>query len=602
VLKRLFPYWRAARGRTVAGVAALLAAGGLELLQPWPVKWLVDNVLGTRPISGWMIGWWPGDKNGALLTVCGAIVVLALAHKLAQMLSQLLLIRAGLALVRELRCGVTDHLHRLALRQHDARKVGDSVYRALYDSFAAQTLLSQAIAPMIAGSVLLIGVLAVMLRMDVALTLIALAVTPMFWLMIRSFGAIIERRTKAYQEVESGLYAQVLETLGAIRAVKSFSREKLIADRFAASADRSVALNRKLSFAQVAFTTAVALAMAAGTAAVVYIGARRVMQGHLSTGDVLIFLAYTGMLYTPVNSFTQGLSVMRSARTQLGRVFELLDAPQEVVARPDVVQPVYERAMGRIELRDVRFAYEPGREVLHGVDAAVERGTVVAIVGRTGSGKSTLASLLMRFYDVTGGAIRLDGTDLRDLPLAWLRNQVTLVMQEPVLFAGTIAENVAFGREGATAADIVRAAEMARADEFIRKLPDGYETQLGERGVNLSGGQRQRLAVARAFLRDTPIVILDEPTSSVDGQTEGELVESIRSLARGRTTFVIAHRLTTVRSADVVWVMEAGRIVERGTHEELIDNDTTYRRLYAGQDEPPSSPVVAQNLTLSTPI
>jgi ABC-type multidrug transport system fused ATPase/permease subunit len=583
MLKRLYPFWRPARGMTACGMAALLAAAALELLQPWPVKWLVDHVLGSQPAPAWMQRSWPADRNSAILLVCGLIVTFAVGHKLAQMVSQLFLIRAGLTLVRELRCKVCDHLHRLSLRYHDTHKVGDSVYRALYDSFAAQSLLSSAIAPMVTGVVILIGVLVVMLRMDVQLTVIAIAVTPLFWFMIKLFGRLIEQRNSVYRDKESSLYAEVLETLSSIRAVKSFGREKSIADRFAHSANESARLNRRLSLVQVGFATAVGIAMALGTAAVVYIGSQRVAQGRMSIGDVLVFLAYMGMLYTPINSFTQGASVMRAAAAQLAKVFELLDTVPEIHDRAGVLTPQVARATGKIELRGVRFSYQPDQDVLHDLDAVVEPGTIVAVVGRTGSGKSTLASLIMRLYDPTGGAVLLDGHDLRDLPLAWLRPQVSFVMQDPMLLSGTIADNIGFGREGATRAEIEAAAEHAQATEFIRLLPNGFDTMLGERGVNLSGGQRQRLSIARGFLRNSPVLVLDEPTSALDGRTEEALVDSIEQLTRGRTTFIIAHRLSTVRIAHIIWVMENGRIVERGTHEELLSGETVYRRLYASQ-------------------
>jgi ATP-binding cassette subfamily B protein/subfamily B ATP-binding cassette protein MsbA len=317
--------------------------------------------------------------------------------------------------------------------------------------------------------------------------------------------------------------------------------------------------------------------MAAGTAAAVYIGARRVLDGRLLLGDVLVFLAYLGMLYTPVNAFAQSSGVLRSARTQLARVFEVLTTAPEVADRPGAV--ALPRVRGRIEFRGVGFAYEPGQWVMRDVDLVVPEGCVVAIVGRTGAGKSTLASLLPRFYDPDEGAVLLDGHDLRDLRLEWLRRQVGLVLQDAILLSGTIAENIGCGRPGATREQIADAARRAQADEFIRELPDGYETMLGERGVNLSGGQRQRLALARAFLKDAPILVLDEPTSALDSQTETALMESIHDLIKGRTTFIIAHRLSTIRGADLILVIDGGRVVESGSHEALMGRDSAYRRL-----------------------
>lgn len=583
MFKRLYPFWRPAWRATAIGLGLLVLAGAMELLQPWPVKWLVDHVLGSRPAPAWAAKFWPASKTAAVAWLAGAIVALALAQRLTQMLSQLLLIRAGVRLVRELRCRVCDQLHHLSLRYHDTHKVGDSVYRALYDSYAAQSLLSQALSPVLTGAILLVGILVVMLRMDPMLTLVALAVLPLFWLISRRFGRSIERHSAKYHTHEGGLYGQVLESLSLIRLVQAFAGEKIIARRFAQAADQSVRLNQRLSAVQLAFSTAIGLAMACGTAAVVYWGALRVLQGRMTIGDILVFLAYLGMLYTPVSGFTQSVGVYRSVRTQLSRVFEILDTAPEIADRPDAIAPPYARALGRIEFRGVSFAYDVDREVLRGIDAVVEPGTVVAIVGRTGAGKSTLASLLLRLYDPTEGQILLDGQDMRKLRLSWLRGQMAVVLQDALLFSGTIEENIAFGQSSATREQIKRAAGFAQIDDYIRSLPDGYQTMLGERGVNLSGGQRQRISIARAFLRDATILLLDEPTSALDAHTESTLVDCLNTLKTGRTTFIIAHRLSTIRLADEIWVMDDGRIVERGSHAKLMAQDTRYRRMHQRQ-------------------
>jgi ATP-binding cassette subfamily B protein/subfamily B ATP-binding cassette protein MsbA len=582
MLRRLYPYWRPTRRDTLWGMALLLLAGTLELLQPWPIKWLVDYVFGGRPAppalarfgfvtsaagSGWAVAW-----------VCISILVLGVAHKSAQMFSQFLLIRAGLGLVRNLRLDVSDHLHRLSLRHHDRTKVGDSIYRAAYDSYAAQSLLSGVVAPMATGAVILAGILAVMVRLDVVLTAIALAVAPLLGLTIWAFGRGIERQSRRYHEQESALVSTMQETLNAIRFVQAYNREADTSERVGERAGRSMAANQRLALLQLGFSACVGLTMASGTAAAVYIGASRVLEGRLLLGDVLVFLAYLGMLYTPVNAFAQSSGVLRSARTQLDRVFEVLATAPEVVDRMGAIE--LPRVRGRVEFRGVGFAYEPGQWVIRDLDIVVPEGCVVAIVGRTGAGKSTLASLLLRFYDPDEGAVFLDGHDLRDLRLDWLRRQVGLMLQDAILLSGTIAENIGCGRPGATPVQITEAARRAQADEFIRELPDGYETMLGERGVNLSGGQRQRLALARAFLKDAPILILDEPTSALDAQTEGALLESMHELMRGRTTFIIAHRLSTIQGADLVLMMDRGRVVESGPHEVLMGRDSAYRLLH----------------------
>jgi ATP-binding cassette subfamily B protein/subfamily B ATP-binding cassette protein MsbA len=562
-------------------MALLVLAGALELLQPWPIKWLIDHVFGGRPAPpalAWL-GFAPGSTGPgrAVAWVCASILVLGVAHKAAQMSSQFLLIRAGLGLVRNLRLDVTDHLHRLSLRYHDRTKVGDSIYRAAYDSYAAQSLLSGVVAPVATGIVILTGILVVMVRLDAVLTAIALAVAPLLGAAVWAFGRGIERQSRRYHEQESALFSTMQETLSSIRFVQAYNREADTHARVGDRAGRSMAANERLALTQLAFSACVGLTMAAGTAAAVYIGARRVLDGRLLLGDVLVFLAYLGMLYTPVNAFAQSSGVLRSARTQLARVFEVLATAPEVADRAGAI--ALPRVRGRIEFRGVGFAYEPGQWVMRDVDLVVPEGCVVAIVGRTGAGKSTLASLLPRFYDPDEGAVLLDGHDLRDLRLEWLRRQVGLVLQDAILLSGTIAENIGCGRPGATREQIADAARRAQADEFIRELPDGYETMLGERGVNLSGGQRQRLALARAFLKDAPILVLDEPTSALDSQTETALMESIHDLIKGRTTFIIAHRLSTIRGADLILVIDGGRVVESGSHEALMGRDSAYRRL-----------------------
>jgi ATP-binding cassette subfamily B protein/subfamily B ATP-binding cassette protein MsbA len=560
-------------------MALLLAAGVLELLLPWPVKWLVDYVFAGRPAPAWLaqLGF-ATEPTRAVLWVSAAILLLGIAHKLAQMLSQFLLIRAGLQLVKNLRMHVSEHLHRLSLRYHDRTKVGDSIYRAAYDSYAAQSLLSGVVAPIATGVVILSGILVVMVRLDVVLTLIALAVAPLLGLTIWAFGRGIERQSRRYHEQESALFSTMQETLNAIRFVQAYNREADTSMRVGDRAGRSMAANKRLALTQLAFSACVGLTMAAGTAAAVYVGAQRVLEGRLLVGDVLVFLAYLGMLYTPVNAFAQSTGVLRSVRTQLSRVFEVLDTAPEVVDRPQAIE--LPRVHGRIEFRRVGFAYEPGQWVMRDVDIVVPEGCVVAIVGRTGAGKSTLASLLLRFYDPDEGAVLLDDHDLRDLRLNWLRRQLALMLQDAILLSGTIAENIESGRPGATREQIIRAARRAQADEFIHALPEGYDTMLGERGVNLSGGQRQRIALARAFLKDAPILVLDEPTSALDAQTEGALLESMHELMVGRTTFIIAHRLSTIRRADLILVMDGGRVVESGSHEALMGRDSAYRLLH----------------------
>ncbi|HXT58299.1 MAG TPA: ABC transporter ATP-binding protein [Pirellulales bacterium] len=582
MIRRLLAYRRLAGRDAACGALLLLMASAFELLQPWPIKGLVDYVFGNRPAPDWLARIWPAfarhDASGEALGVCLAILLLAVLHRLAATASQFLLVRAGWSLVHQLRCGVSDHVHRLSLAYHDRSKVGDSLYRIAYDSHAAQSLVTNALVPMGTAIVTLTGIVLIMLRLDVWLTLAAIAVMPVFWRLIHRFGQSIERHSQRYHEQESRLVSATQESLSSIRIVQAFTQEPVVAAAFHELGDGSRMTNQRLTAVQLLFSASVGLTMAAGTAIVVWLGSQAVLADRLSVGDILVFLAYLGMVYQPLNSLSQGTNVYHLAKAQLKRVFELLDAPVDVADRPGAVQPAEVR--GRLELCEVDFGYSPGRAVLRGIDLTIEPGQVVGLVGRTGAGKSTLAALLLRFFDPESGKILLDGRDFRDLKLAWLRRQVSIVLQDAVLFSTTVAENIAVGRPDASREEIERAARQAQAEEFIRALPDGYDTPLGERGVNLSGGQRQRLAIARAFLKDAPILILDEPTSALDAKTEAALLESLELLMRGRTTVIIAHRLSTLERADVVVVLDEGRIVEQGGRDELLSRDSAFRRFY----------------------
>jgi ATP-binding cassette, subfamily B, bacterial len=582
MFRKLAPYWWPARWRAAVGIAIVLGAAGVELLLPWPVKWLVDYVLGTQPAPEWLVRVWPpiasASRTDALLGVCLAAVILTVAHRLATFASQTLLIGVGGELVRQLRCRGYEQFCRLSLAYHDRTKVGDSLYRIAYDTQAAMSLVSGALVPLLQSSLVLAGILIVMARMDLALTLVAAAIAPIFWGCIRLFSAKIERASRRYHENESVLLSTVQESLSSMRTMQAFTREPDTSLRFGAQARESLLINLRLVKSQLLFSSSIGLALAGGTAVTMWLGAHRVLAGQLSAGDVLVFLAYLGMLYQPLNSVSQAASVLQSSRVQLSRVFEVLDASPEILDRPGA-RPLAQ-VRGGIEFRDVSFDYDPQQTVLRMIAFAVPPGEIVALVGPTGAGKSTLASLLLRFYDPTAGAVLLDGCDLRDLPLAWLRRQVSVVLQDALLLSGTIRDNIAYGRPDASLPEIQDAARKAQAHEFIVALPDGYSTNIAERGVNLSGGQKQRLAIARAFLKNAPILVLDEPTSALDVQTEAALLTALKSLMQGRTTFLIAHRLSTVRLADRIIVLHQGRVLEQGSHDELITADSFYRRLH----------------------
>ncbi|HEX7862775.1 MAG TPA: ABC transporter ATP-binding protein [Verrucomicrobiae bacterium] len=586
MLSRLGHYWRTAKGETIAGAAVLVLAALIDLLQPWPIKWLVDYVFGNQTAPGWLTKIWPvlGTDNvvGGITAVCISILTLAIVYRCGITLGHFFLVRAGARVVQQLRCHACEHLHRLSVAYHDRNKVGDSLYRVAYDSHAAQSLINGAYVPMANGALMLIGAFIIMLQINVALTLTTMAAAPLFIIIIRGFSKSIDQQSRKYHESESALVSTVQESLSSIRAIQAFTLEPQTSDKFYEQSNRSLSANEKMTRTQLVYSACAGLAVSIGTAAVVWVAGHQVAAGKLSVGDILVFLAYLGMLYQPMNTFSQSASVIQSARAQLKRVFEIIDSVPDIQDKPSA--RTLPTVRGAVEFRDVRFGYEPGRPVLNGINLKTEPGQIVALVGRTGAGKTTMASLLLRFYDPTGGAVLLDGHDLRDLKTAWVRKQVSVVLQDPILFSTSVAENIAYGLPGATQEQIQQAALRAQADEFIRNLPNSYETILGERGVNLSGGQRQRLSIARAFLKNAPILVLDEPTSALDVHTEEALLVALRELMKGRTTFIIAHRLSTVRQADLVVVLENGHIIEQGSHDELMRRDSVYAGMYQSQN------------------
>jgi ATP-binding cassette, subfamily B, bacterial len=576
--RKLIPWWRPLRMQTLAGLLLLLCATFVELLLPWPMKFMVDHVLGDHALPEYAARFLPafaaGDRASLILPITLAVIVLAVLHRAFTFAGQLVLIRVGGLLVLQLRRRGYEQFCRLSLSYHDKTKVGDSLYRIAYDTQAAMTLISGALVPVIQGIIMLSGIIAILLRMDLLLTLIAAAIGPLFLLCIRIFGRKIDEESKSYHQSESSIVSTVQESLSTMRAVQAFTREPDTSLRFGNQARESFQHHLGLIKSQLIFAAVVGLVMAAGTASAIWFGAHRALSGSLSAGDVLVFLSYLGMLYQPFNAFSQSASAIQSTRTQLQRVFEVLDAAPEIADRPGA--RTLKRARGDVEFRSVAFEYEPDRPVLRDVSFRASPGEVVALVGPTGAGKTTLASLLLRFYDPAQGAVLVDGHDLRDLELCSLRRQVSVVLQDALLLSGTIRDNIAYGRPDATAVEVEEAARKAQAHDFITSLPEGYETNLAERAVNMSGGQKQRIAIARAFLKDAPILVMDEPTSALDTNTEAALLDALRTLIKGRTTLIIAHRLSTVSLANRIIVLRDGRVAEQGSHEELMQRRGAY--------------------------
>jgi ATP-binding cassette subfamily B protein/subfamily B ATP-binding cassette protein MsbA len=561
------------RRDAAAGLLLSLLAIAAGLLQPWAMKIIVDNILGDAPLPGWL----PGQKPVALAVVCLGLLGIHFLRGGLSAGSTMYLVRAGLRMTHELRLRVYEHLQKLSLVFHDQRAVGDSIYRVTWDTFSIQTLFNGGLVPLISSVITLAGMMVIMLRFDVTLTLLALGVAPLLGATIKFYNRRLSDVSTEYHSRESKVSAVIQESIAAIRTIQAFAREEDEVRRFSADAARSVDANVRMTKVQVLSSFVVGLITAAGTVAMIWVGGQRVLAGRISVGELLVFISYVGMLYGPMSTLSGIAGAVQGALAPFRRVVEILETKPAIADAPDA-RPLL-RCEGAVRFEHVTFGYDAARPVLKDVDFEARPGQMVALVGPTGVGKSTLLSLLLRFYDPQQGRVLVDGVDVRAYQYRSLRRQMAIVPQEPVLFSTTVAENIAYGRPQATRAEIEEAARQAEAHEFIAAMPQGYDTPVGERGVLLSGGQRQRLALARAFLKNAPILILDEPTAALDAETEAAVLRALGRLRQGRTVLVVAHRLSTVREATTLLVMHDGRIVERGTHAELIARGGHYARV-----------------------
>jgi ATP-binding cassette subfamily B protein len=536
-----------------------LLAPPLALLTPVPLKIAVDSALGGRPLPSVLNTLWPVPSPSAILWLAaGLMVAIALLLRLQALAVTLLHAYTAERLTLHFRSLLFRHAQRLSLRYHDRQGTSDSIYRIQYDSPSIQWIAVEGLIPLVTAAINVIGIVAVTARIDWLLAAIAVGVSPALFLLARVSKEKLREKYQDLKDRESSAFHVVQEVLTAVRVVKAFGREDDEHDRFVSRAGLGLKARMDAAFAEGLLGLLTNVTAAGGSAAVLLVGASKVSSGALTLGELLMVMTYLTMLYAPLQAISKSMASFQGSLASARRAFALLDVEPEVTERPDA-RPI-QRAVGAVEFKDVTFSYDGVHPALRAVAFAVAPGTRVGIVGRTGAGKTTLVSLMMRFFDPQSGTILLDRVDLRHYRVADLRAQFAMVLQEPVLFSTSIAENIAYAQPGATRDDIIAAAKAADAHEFITQLPQGYDTAVGERGMTLSGGERQRISLARAFLKDAPILILDEPTSSVDLKTEAAILEAMDRLMRGRTTFLIAHRQSTLASCDVRLEVVGGQV------------------------------------------
>ena len=592
-IRHFLPLLRPFRKQLFLAVSAMVLDAAISVFRPWPLKVVIDGVLSHKPSRVPLLRAWldtaPLSRTELLYGACAATLLIAIITGFLTYYITWAMGDLAQHFVFAMRRDLFAHLQRLSLRFHDHQRTGDLTTRLTSDTQAIQEMIANGITVLGTNGCLLAGMLVVMFWLNWRFALVSLSVAPLlFWTVFR-YKRRIKAASRRARASTGQLASLAQETLASIRIVQGLSQEEQQDERFQERSESHHQANLDVVRYQARVVPLVDVFAAIGITIVMWYGATRVLAGELTTGDVVLFFAYITSLYNPMKGLARSSYLFSKASVGAERISEVMSVRSEVTDREGAL--AVSRLKGDIEFRNVAFGYETGQIVLSHINLTIAAGEKVAIVGATGAGKSTLASLIPRFYDPSEGQVRIDGQDIRNYSLQSLREQISLVLQESLLFSGTIRDNIAFARPGASDKEIAAAAATANADEFIQWLPEGYETLVAERGTTLSGGQKQRIAIARAILRDAPILILDEPTSGLDAVSERTVMEALERAVVGRTTLIIAHRLTTVRLADRIVVLERGRIVEEGTHTELVAHNGRYARLYRLQMTAETEPV-----------
>jgi ABC-type multidrug transport system fused ATPase/permease subunit len=614
-LLRALSYFRPDAGRMVLSLGLLLLGIGLNLLKPWPLAFLVDSILGSKPYPGWLpdqARTW--GQPAQLTAVIAASLGLHLVHAAACAGHAYLSIGVGLRGLRRVRDDVFGWLQRLSLRYHHGTEAGDIIFRAGTDTSAFQILFLQGLLTFISATGTLLFMAVAMAQLNLRLAAIAMVAVPILLLSIKVFGRAMRVRGTAAQQAEGKVYALIHQGITALPLIQSHAREDHERRRFMTHTEAARQQRMAQQGLEVFYWGSISVILSACTLGVTWVGAQQVLAANLTVGELLVFLAYVAQLFDPLHQLSQVGATLSSASASTRRVFEILDTPEEVKDRPEarpVVQgrdlegsarlptsaddmfaaggapagspypplPVY----GNVTYDDVSFGYEGSRPVLRQISFKLLAGTSAAVIGPSGAGKTTLLNLLPRFFDPAAGAVLLEGVDLRDLRLEDLRAQIALVLQEPIILPTTVAENISYGKPQATMEEIEAAAHAAGAAQLIEKLPEHYRTIIGDGGARLSVGEKQRINLARAFLKDAPILLMDEPTSALDVESEAQVVASLFALMRGRTTLMVAHRLSTIRRVDKILVVDNGLLTEMGAPEDLLAEQGYYARVVGGQ-------------------
>jgi ATP-binding cassette, subfamily B, bacterial len=597
IAQLLRPHWKAL---TIA-LLAVLGVTLTDVIEPWPIKIVVDNLLQSKKLPGWLgefvSGTFGQDKLAILNFAVAAVAVIAVVGAISSYVERYMTTSVSQWVAHDLRRTLYNHIQRLSLTEYDETRTGDLISRVTSDIEAIQDFINSALLGMLVSAFTLLGMIGVMLYINWRFTLIALSVAPALFLVVFYFTRRIKKTSRAVRKKESELLSIVEEVLTSIRVVKAFAREDYEERKFASQSRDNLETALQARSIKAKLSPVVEVVVAMGTCLVLWYGARLALAGQLSAGLLIVFLLYLGKMYKPMRELSKMTDTVSKAAVGYERIQEVLEIESRVRDLPRAQKAP--RLKGKIEFDGVSFSYDENNPVLKNISFKIDPGQVAAVVGPSGTGKTTIISLIPRFYDPRSGQVRIDGRDVRQFTMKSLREQISFVLQDTLLFRAPIWENIAYGKPDASRAEIMRAAQVANAHEFIDKMPEGYDTMLGERGVTLSGGQRQRIAIARAVIRDTPILVLDEPTAGLDAASEEAVIEALDRLMKNRTTVLIAHHLGTIRHADIIFVLNDSELVEQGSHEELLAQGGVYADLYQTQTSDTAEKVTALSVLTS---